>query len=115
MSRRFLHDLEPIRGMIFCSEIGVRQHTFITFLTEGSGAGVGAARFNRTAISWIACMVVSPSLRVENAVFGGFDSSVTMSVAACRRWSSRDVSGTGTVLGKKATVSEMQVARVEGT
>ena len=64
---------------------GVFQVTVLIGTTEGGLEGIGAARFNNSAIFVIACLVESPRVRVGKAVFGGLFRIVMISEAAVRR------------------------------
>ena len=52
--------------------------------------------------------------KVGNVEGGDLLRIVIRSEAVLRRWSFRDISGTGTVEGRKVTVSVIRVALVEG-
>ena len=110
-----LHDSLPIFGM---NNVEVRGVFHFTSLIDGgflNGGGDGAARLSNSAMAWIACCALSPKCNEGNWDFGGFYNMVTISPAAWRRWSSIDVAGIGTVVGIKATVSEIRVLLVLGT
>ena len=62
----------------------------------------------------MASLVLSVMVREGKVLGGGVERRVTISEAAARKWSSRDVAGNGTVVGKKATVSDIRIERVLG-
>ena len=88
----------------------------MTVLTVGgSKGGRGSSLFNIFAILRSALRVLSPISRLGKCVLRCFLVRMRMiSVAACLRCSSADVSGNGIVSGRKTTVSASRTDFVVG-
>ena len=88
--------------------------TDVTHLDGKDGVGNGAARWRSVAMALMAALVLSFNDNNGKVCDLVSDNKVTMSEAAERKWSLRDVTGSGMVVGKKATVSDTRTARVAG-
>ena len=77
-------------------------------------AGMLSALLKMRDNSNIALWILLPDCNSGVTFEGGFARRATMSLLACRRWSSRVVFGKGMVCGKYRTVSTVLVVRVDG-
>ena len=77
-------------------------------------SGIFSIRCNCCANVVKAARTGSPACRLGTVVEGGLFRIVTMSVAACRRWSVSVTDGKGITVGKKVTELQSLVALVRG-